>query len=221
MKILVGIPAFNEEKNIGSIIIKLEKMVDGVIVCNDGSSDLTGIIAEKLGATVINHPKNLGYGGAINSIFTKAKEMDADILVTFDADGQHSSNLLIKYIEYLKNGFDLVLGVRPYSARVSELLFSFYTRLKFGWKDPLCGMKGYSMRLYKNQGYFDSFNSVGTELAFFALLHKYKYIQLSIPIMKRHSKSRFSPSFLANMQILMALLVKLLKMKTLLLTLSF
>ena len=69
MKIIVGIPAFNEEKNIASIITKLLDVTDTIIVCNDGSNDLTSEIAEKMGAVVINHEKNLGYGGAIRSIF--------------------------------------------------------------------------------------------------------------------------------------------------------
>ena len=89
MKIIIGIPAFNEEKIIASIITKLMNITDSIIVCNDGSSDLTSEIAEKMGAVVINHEKNLGYGAAIRSIFLKAKELDGDILVTFDADGQH------------------------------------------------------------------------------------------------------------------------------------
>ena len=89
MKIIIGIPAFNEEKNIASIITKLMNITDSIIVCNDGSSDLTSEIAEKMGAVVISHEKNLGYGAAIRSIFLKAKELDGDNLVTFDADGQH------------------------------------------------------------------------------------------------------------------------------------
>ena len=89
MKIIIGIPAFNEEKNIASIITKLRNISDTIVVCNDGSSDLTSEIAERMGAVVINHEKNLGYGGAIRSIFLKAKELDGDVLVTFDADGQH------------------------------------------------------------------------------------------------------------------------------------
>ena len=89
MKIIIGIQAFNEEKNIASIITKLMNITDSIIVCNDGSSDLTSQIAEKMGVEVINHEKNLGYGAAIRSIFLKAKELDGDILVTFDADGQH------------------------------------------------------------------------------------------------------------------------------------
>ena len=54
-----------------------------IIVCNDGSTDLTSEIAGKLGVIVINHTKNQGYGAAIKSIFLKAKEIEADILVTF------------------------------------------------------------------------------------------------------------------------------------------
>ena len=59
MKITVGIPAYNEEKNIASIIIKLRKITNDIIVCDDGSNDLTAEIATKLGANVIKHPKNL------------------------------------------------------------------------------------------------------------------------------------------------------------------
>ena len=55
MKITVGIPAYNEEKNIASILVKLKKIADNVIVCNDGSTDATGTIAEELGAIVVNH----------------------------------------------------------------------------------------------------------------------------------------------------------------------
>ena len=73
---VIGIPAYNEEKNIAAIITKIMKEGFSVIVCNDGSDDMTGTIAEKMGATVINHPKNLGYGAAIRSIFLKAKEID-------------------------------------------------------------------------------------------------------------------------------------------------
>ncbi len=89
MKIVVGIPAFNEQKNIASIIIKLKKIVDEIIVCDDGSTDDTNEIAKELGATVIQHEKNSGYGAAIRSIFLKGREIDADVLITFDADGQH------------------------------------------------------------------------------------------------------------------------------------
>ena len=73
MKIVIGIPAYNEEKNIAGLLIKLKKISQDIIVCNDGSNDLTGKIAEGLGAIVIEHEKNLGYGSAIKSNFLKNK----------------------------------------------------------------------------------------------------------------------------------------------------
>ena len=113
MNIVIGIPAYNEEKNIASIILKLKKITDKIIVCNDGSTDLTGEIASKLGAIVVNHEKNLGYGSAIRSLFQKAKEIDAEILVTFDADGQHRTSDINTVVEpILKDQADIVIGSR-------------------------------------------------------------------------------------------------------------
>ena len=111
--IVVGIPAFNEEKNIASIITKITRKGYSVIVCNDGSTDLTGVIAEKMGAIVVNHPKNLGYGAGIRSIFLKAKELNSEILVTFDADGQHRVEDIKTVLEpIIKKEADIVIGSR-------------------------------------------------------------------------------------------------------------
>ena len=113
LKITIGVPAYNEEKNIASIITKLKKITDSIIVCDDGSSDMTSDISKNLGATVISHKKNMGYGVAINSIFQKSKEMNSDLLVTFDADGQHRVEDIEKVVEPIKNNIaDLVIGSR-------------------------------------------------------------------------------------------------------------
>ena len=61
MKPTIGIPAYNEEKNIGKIITSLKKITNSIIVCDDGSSDMTSKIATELGATVIKHERNKGY----------------------------------------------------------------------------------------------------------------------------------------------------------------
>ena len=113
LKITIGVPAYNEEKNIASIITKLKKITDSIIVCDDGSSDMTSDISKNLGAIVITHKKNMGYGVAINSIFQKAKELNIDLLVTFDADGQHRVEDIEKVVEPIKNNTaDLVIGSR-------------------------------------------------------------------------------------------------------------
>ena len=113
MKITVGIPAYNEEKNIASIITKLKNITDSIIVCDDGSSDMTSEISKNLGAIVISHKKNMGYGAAIRTIFQKSVELDSDILVTFDADGQHRIDDVNKILQPLENNeADIVIGSR-------------------------------------------------------------------------------------------------------------
>ena len=113
MKVAIGVPAFNEGKNIASVILKLKKITEHIIVCDDGSNDLTADIAVKMGAILVSHPKNLGYGAAIRSIFLKAKELDVDILITFDADGQHRVEDVNRVMEPLiKGDADIVIGSR-------------------------------------------------------------------------------------------------------------
>ena len=113
MKITIGIPAYNEEKNIAKIITKLKKITDSIIVCDDGSSDMTSEIAKNLGVIVISHKKNMGYGAAIRTIFEKSAEIDSDILVTFDADGQHRIEDISRVLHPLENSeADIVIGSR-------------------------------------------------------------------------------------------------------------
>ena len=80
--VVAGIPAFNEEKTIARVVLEAQKHADIVMVCDDGSTDLTGEIAERLGAVVISHEENLGYGAALQSLFKRAMELKVDVLVT-------------------------------------------------------------------------------------------------------------------------------------------
>ena len=122
MKITIGIPAYNEEKNIAPIITKLKKITDSIIVCDDGSSDMTSKISQDLGARVVTHEKNMGYGAAIKSIFLEAKQIQPDILVTFDADGQHNVEDIEKVIEPVqKSTSDIVIGSRFLNKKNKEI----------------------------------------------------------------------------------------------------
>lgn len=111
--IVVGIPAYNEEKTIARVILGSQKYANTVIVCDDGSADLTADISERLGAKVIRHEKNKGKGWALRSIFELSVKLKADILITIDADGQHDPVAIPKLIEPLVSGqSDIALGSR-------------------------------------------------------------------------------------------------------------
>jgi glycosyltransferase involved in cell wall biosynthesis len=111
--VVVAIPAYNEEKTIAKVVLQAQKYVDRVIVCDDGSKDMTAEIAERLGAEVIKHERNLGYGAAIQSLFRRARELNADVLVTLDADGQHDPSEIPNVVKpVVKGKADVVIGSR-------------------------------------------------------------------------------------------------------------
>ena len=171
----MGIPAFNEEKNIAAIITKLADVADSLIVCNDGSSDLTSDIAEKMGAFVINHEKNLGYGAAIRSIFLKAKELNGDILVTFDADGQHRIEDINVILEPIKNNIaDIVIGSRflnnnqeiPKYREIGIKAITKLTNVTGGTKitDSQSGFRAYSKKILEEIEPKESGMGISTEI---------------------------------------------------------
>jgi glycosyltransferase involved in cell wall biosynthesis len=111
--VVVGIPAFNEANMIARIVLEARKHADAVVVCDDGSSDATGAIAKRLGADVVRHKRNLGYGASIKSLFKRARELDADVLVTLDADGQHNPDEIPNILKpIIQDSADLVIGSR-------------------------------------------------------------------------------------------------------------
>lgn len=110
---LACVPAYNEEGSIAKIVIGAQRHVDRVIVCDDGSSDMTGEIADRLGAEVITHSRNLGYGAAIRTLFARARELGVDWMVTLDADGQHSPDDIPRLVSELeRDEVDVVIGSR-------------------------------------------------------------------------------------------------------------
>tara|TARA_Y100001936_G_scaffold188676_1_gene187040 strand:- start:27420 stop:28304 length:885 start_codon:yes stop_codon:yes gene_type:complete len=175
MKITFGIPAFNEEQNIGKTITKLKKISDSIIVCDDGSSDMTSEIAEGLGAIVIKHEKNYGYGAAINSIFQKAKEVDTEILVTFDADGQHKVDDVQSVINPIKeNVADLVIGSRflqkksnvPGYRKIGIKVITKVTNasIKKELTDSQSGFRAYNKKVLENISPSDTGMGISTEI---------------------------------------------------------
>jgi len=113
LKIVAGMPMFNEEETIGSVIVSTLRHVDMVICIDDGSSDSSASIAEACGAQVIQHRSNRGYGATMKTLFRHALELDADVLVILDSDGQHNPNDIPAVIEPILSGqADFTIGSR-------------------------------------------------------------------------------------------------------------
>ena len=154
-KIIVGTPAHNEAKYIGSVILQAKQYADEVIVIDDGSTDLTQKVAELAGATVIRHAKSQGYGGAIQRILAEAKTRKADILVILDADSQHNPNEIPSLIEAISQGNDVVIGSRemqsnviPRYRRMGQRILAKFTRILSREKltDTESGFRAYSRK---------------------------------------------------------------------------
>ncbi len=112
-KIIVCIPAFNEEKNISDILNKAKNYAKEIIVYDDGSTDKTAEIATNMGAVVIRNPKNKGYGKALSELFKYALTCNADVMITLDSDGQHDANQIPLLVDpLLHNEADIVIGSR-------------------------------------------------------------------------------------------------------------
>ena len=205
MKIIIGIPAFNEEKNIAGIISKLKRITKDIIVCNDGSTDLTADIAEEMGALVINHEKNLGYGGAIRSIFLKAKDLNGDVLVTFDADGQHRIEDVDKVINPILEGkSDLVIGSRflddnekevPQYRKVGIKVITKITNatIKKDLTDSQSGFRAYSKRVLNEIKPVESGMGVSTEILIKASSKNLKISEVPIKILYGENSSTHNP----------------------------
>ena len=113
MKIAVLIPAFNEEETIAKVVTKCFDQGARVIVCDDGSTDMTGKIAARLGADVIRHERNMGYGATISSLFSEAAHTDAEVFVTLDGDGQHDPAEIPTLVGPIESGeADITVGSR-------------------------------------------------------------------------------------------------------------
>jgi glycosyltransferase involved in cell wall biosynthesis len=110
--IIAALPAYNEETYLAKIIPLIQSYVDLVIVVDDGSTDATSSISQQMGAHVIKHPENRGYGAALQTIFSAAREFNADALVIMDSDGQHDPKDIEKVLEPLLKGADVVIGSR-------------------------------------------------------------------------------------------------------------
>ena len=140
-KIVVVIPAYNEERFIGSVVLKARLFTDLVIVVDDGSPDGTALVAESAGAIVLTHSENKGKASALNTAFQAARVYAPDVVVMLDGDGQHMPEEITQVVTpILNHQADIVVGSRylentstvPRHRTWGHWAFNFLTRLSSG-----------------------------------------------------------------------------------------
>ncbi|MDZ7798464.1 MAG: glycosyltransferase family 2 protein [Patescibacteria group bacterium] len=112
-KIYIIIPAFNEAQTIGNVLNDLKDKYSNIVVVDDASDDNTAKIAKSMGVIVLEHLINRGQGAALKTGINYALNNKADVIVTFDADGQHQTDDIEKLIKpIIEDNFDVTLGSR-------------------------------------------------------------------------------------------------------------
>jgi dolichol-phosphate mannosyltransferase len=156
VKYLTAIPIYNEERHLQTVLREVRRYSPDILVVNDGSTDRTGeLLAKQPDLRVVTHPRNLGYGAALQSAFTYTLRHDYDVLVTMDCDGQHEPSRIPVLLEAIHD-CDIVSGSRylrdfrqdtlpPEDRRRINQQISQELNARFGLNitDAFCGFKAY------------------------------------------------------------------------------
>lgn len=203
-KVVAAIPCFNTGSFIADVVSRASKYVDEVIVINDGSHDGTAREAEAVGALVINHEKNRGYGEAVKSCFKAAKANGADILVTLDGDGQHNPDEIPKVVALiLNNDADIVIGsrfmgdqtnmprYRRFGIKLITFLFNFGSKVKV--QDAQSGFRAYSKQVLNSISATEAGMSISVETLIKARAYGLKIREVATSCQYHPSSSSMNP----------------------------
>lgn len=201
MKLIVSIPAYNEEKTIAQVVrdIKKEQPKAEVLVIDDGSSDQTAELAKRAGAIVISHPMNYGLAEAFRTEMRECLSRKADIIVHTDADGQYVAKEIALLIAPIAEGkADLVLGSRfkgkieemPWLKRFGNKAFSKVISNIVGKRisDAQTGFRAFTPEIAGLQSV--SSHTYTQEQVIRAVRDKFKVVEVPVTFKKRSGKSR-------------------------------
>jgi glycosyltransferase involved in cell wall biosynthesis len=202
LKIIAGMPAYNEGKYIGSLVLDTRQHVDEVVVIDDGSSDDTSRIASLAGADVVKHPRNEGYGAAILSIFAEARKRETDILVILDADAQHNPEEIPNLIKPIFDGYDVVIGTRekqakkiPFYRRFGQKVISSSINIlsKEHLTDSECGFRAFSRKAIAKLDLKESGMAISAETVAEAARQDLKIVQVPVSVTYGKDSSTLNP----------------------------
>ena len=205
---LVVLPAFNEEKSIGTVIREIKKSIPfaDILVVNDGSDDRTGSIGTGEGVIVVNHPFNLGYGAALQTGFRFAAKRGYDRVFTLDADGQHIPSSAKSLLDAMREqDADVVIGSRfigggyrvNAAKKVGIWFFSLIARIYTGINitDPTSGFQLLNRKAFSYLSEGDNYPLDYPDVNIIMVLHKrrFKIVETSVVMIENlHGKSMHS-----------------------------
>ena len=190
-KTIAIIPCFNEQKSVHKVVSRTKKYVDMVVVINDGSNDNTEEEARNAGAQVINHPRNLGKGAALDTAFKYLRKTDCDAAVFLDGDGQHDPDEVPRVMGPVISGkADMVIGSRfinstdgiPAYRKLGQTVLNIATNLGSRVKvtDSQSGYRSFSRKAIEIMSFREQGLSVESEMQFIAGRHRIKVCEVPI-----------------------------------------
>jgi len=190
-RVIAVIPCLNEERFIGSMVLKTKKFVDQVIVVDDGSSDRTAEVAEAAGAVVLKHEVNEGKSAALNTAFKKIREIGVRAVVVIDGDAQHEPAEIPRLIQPVLDGeADMVVGSRfldqksciPRYRKIGQEILNLATRMGSGIKitDSQSGFRTFSSRAIEVIDFKRAGFSAESEMQFLINEHNFRVMELPI-----------------------------------------
>ena len=196
------IPAHNEEKNIKNVIDEFQKY-GKIFIKDDKSKKKTAKICKKKKVKLIKNYTQIGYDASLRKgiefIFSNEKKIK--IVITADADGQHISKYIKKFLKVSKKYY-CVIGTRNYFNRISEHIISFFSILLFNIKDPICGMKLYNIKKMKNKNLIFKTKNDYCGMFFFKGYEKKNVTNVEIKVRRKNKTSSYGSGIHANYSIL-------------------
>jgi len=202
--IVACIPAYNEEKYIAKVVLATSKYVDKIIVCDDGSDDMTADIAQSLGVTVVRHDKRLGKGAALKSLFDASKKVGAEVVVTLDGDGQHNPKEIPDVVQPILAGkADISVGSRfrghnhvPRHRAFGNSIITSIANLRSTQKvtDSTCGFRAYSNRAIREVDIRENGMGVDSQILMDARAKKLKIVETGVSVTYGSDTSTYHPT---------------------------